>query len=230
MSSFKIKKLDWESTFFGFEVGKIEIFNSLNTEQIPKIISQSPFLLIQLFSKINLSGFLKTDPIDIKLTYFKKVPKKTSFDNIYIKSANEDLDGSLVSLAKEAGIYSRFKKDNSLNSKFEKMYELWMNKSLERELANEVFVHQKEKINGMVTIKKIIDEAKIGLMSVNSDLVNKGIGTQLLKSVESWSIDLNLKSISVATQQENYKACAFYEKNNFIVREKIYIYHIWKKK
>ena len=138
------------------------------------------------------------------------------------------MDGSLARLAKEAGKYSRFKKDKILNLKFEKMYELWMNKSLKRELANEVLIHQNEKINGMITVKKN-DEAIISLISVKSDMKNKGIGTQLLKGVENWSIDLNLKNISVATQQENFKACAFYEKNNFIVREKIYIYHFWKK-
>ena len=230
MSNIKIKKLDWESTFFGFEIAKIEFFKSSNIEQIPKIISQSPFLLVQLFSKVDLSTFLKLNPIDIKLIYSKKLPKNRSFENIFIKSANVDLDGSLAKLAKEAGKYSRFKKDKILNLKFEKMYELWMNKSLKRELANEVLIHQNEKINGMITAKKKNDEAKIGLIAVKSDMKNNGIGTQLLKGIENWSVDLNLKSISIATQQENLKACAFYEKNNFIVSEKIYIYHFWKKK
>ncbi len=230
MSDFLIKKLDWESTFFGYEIAKIEIFNSSNIEQIPKIISQSPFLLVQLFSKIDLSTLLKLNPIDIKLIYSKKLLKTRSIKNVFIKSANEDFDGSLDRLAKEAGKYSRFKKDKILNIKFEKMYELWMNKSLKRVLANEVLIHQNEKINGMITVKKNNNEAIISLISVKSDMNNKGIGTQLLKGVENWSIDLNLKNISVATQQENFKACAFYEKNNFTVREKIYIYHFWKKK
>ena len=59
MSDFLIKKLDWESTFFGYQIAKIEIFNSSNIEQIPKIISQSPFLLVQLFSKIDLEYSFK---------------------------------------------------------------------------------------------------------------------------------------------------------------------------
>ena len=230
MSNFLIKKLDWESDFFGYEIAKIEIFDSSNIEQIPKIIFQSPFLLVQLFSKIDLSNFLKLNPIDIKLTYSKKLLESRSLKNVFIKSANEDLDGSLARLAKEAGKYSRFKKDKILNLKFEKMYELWMNKSLKRELASEVLIHQNEKINGMITVKKKNDEAIISLISVKSDMKNKGIGTHLLKGVENWSIDLNLKKISVTTQQENFKACAFYEKNNFIIREKIYVYHFWKKK
>ena len=73
MSNFLIKKLDWESDFFGYEIAKIEIFDSSNIEQIPKIIFQSPFLLVQLFSKIDLSNFLKLNPIDIKLTYSKTI-------------------------------------------------------------------------------------------------------------------------------------------------------------
>ena len=64
--------------FFGYEIAKIEIFDSSNIEQIPKIISQSPFLLVQLFSKIDLSNFLKLNPIDIKLTYSKKLLESRS--------------------------------------------------------------------------------------------------------------------------------------------------------
>ena len=175
MSNFLIKKLDWESDFFGYEIAKIEIFNSSNIEQIPKIISQSPFLLVQLFSKIDLSNFLKLNPIDIKLIYSKKLLESRSLKNVFIKSANEDLDGSLARLAKEAGKnILDLKKDKILNLKFEKMYELWMNKSLKRELASEVLIHQNEKINGMITVKKN-DEAIISLISVKSDMKNKGI-------------------------------------------------------
>ena len=109
------------------------------------------------------------------------------------------------------------------------MYEIWMNKSLKRELAAEVFVFQDEnRINGMVTINKKLKKAEIGLIAVDNKVQSKGIGTQLLQSVENWALKHNLENICVETQEENYNACQFYEKNNYKISDKTYIYHIWK--
>ena len=104
-----------------------------------------------------------------------------------------------------------------------------MNKSLKRKLAAEVFAFQDvNRINGMVTINKKLKKAEIGLIAVDNKAQSKGIGTQLLQSVENWALKQNLENICVATQEENYNACQFYEKNNYEISDKTYIYHIWK--
>ena len=65
----------------------------------------------------------------------------------------------------------------------------------------------------MVTINKKLKKAEIGLIAVDNKAQSKH-GTQLLQSVENWALKQNLENICVATQEENYNACQFYEKNN----------------
>lgn len=228
MNDFKIQKLTWDSTFFGYKIGKVEIKNTLNIKQLLEVIEKSSYDMVQLFSNQKLGSGFNYNPIDVKLTFSKKVATTTT-NNPYIKSVTKDLDGALVKLATEAGIYSRYKTDKNLQLKFEEMYEIWMNKSLKRELAAEVFAFQDEnRINGMVTINKKLKKAEIGLIAVDNKAQSKGIGTQLLQSVENWALKQNLENICVATQEENYNACLFYEKNNYEISDKTYIYHIWK--
>ena len=228
MNDFKIQKLAWDSTFFGYKIGKAEIKNTLNVKQLLDVIEISSYDMVQLFSNKNLGSNFKYNPIDVKLRYSKKVGTSTRH-NPCIKSVNKDVDGKLVKLAREAGTYSRYKTDKNLKLKYEDMYEIWMNKSLKREFAAEVFAFQdKNRTIGMVTINKKLKKAKIGLIAVDNKEQSKGIGTKLLQSVDYWALKQNLENICVETQEENYNACQFYEKNNYNISDKIYIYHIWK--
>ena len=117
MSDFQIQKLTWDSTFFGYKIGKAEINSTLKTKDLLNSIKKSPYDMVQLFSNKNLGSDFKYNPIDVKLTYLKKVATVTT-NNPCIKSVNKDLDGTLVKLAKEAGIYSRYKTDKNLQLKF----------------------------------------------------------------------------------------------------------------
>ena len=228
MNDFKIQKLTWDSTFFGYKIGKVEIKNTLNIKQLLEVIEKSSYDMVQLFSNKNLGSNFKYSPIDVKLRYSKKVGT-TIKNNPCIKSVNKDIDGKLVKLAREAGIYSRYKTDKNLKLKYEDMYEIWINKSLKREFAAEVFAFQDEnRTNGMVTINKKLKKAKIGLIAVDNNVQSKGIGTKLLQSVDNWALKQNLENICVETQEENYNACQFYEKNNYKISDKTFIYHIWK--
>lgn len=229
MIDFKIQKLIWDSTFFGYEIGKIEIPVDSDLEKVKNLIEKSQFKMIQIFSKKDLRYFLNLEHIDMKLTYSKKPSSNNRFTDIDIRSVSEDLSGNLAKLAKQAGEFSRYNKDNKLKFKSELMYEMWMKKSLKGELASEVFTHQNENIiNGMVTVKNFLKDLEIGLIAVNDNVQSKGIGSQLIKFVENWAFSKNLENIFVTTQKENYAACQFYEKNKFIISDTNYIYHFWK--
>jgi len=227
MNDFKIQKLIWDSTFFGFEIGKMEVNNILDDKSFKNLIEKSSFQMVQIFSKNDLSKLLNLKPTDIKLTFAKKPSMIKNYNNI--KTVDRDLDQKLYSLARQAGKFSRYNEDIKLKSKFELMYKIWMKKSLDRDLADEVFVHQNGNIiNGMVTVKKSFNYAKIGLIAVDKMSQSKGVGSQLIDRVENWALNQNLEYIFVDTQKENFVACKFYEKNKFNLSETIYIYHVWK--
>ena len=124
MNDFKIQKLIWDSTFFGFEIGKIEVNNILDDKSFKNLIEKSSFQMIQIFSKKDLSKLLNLKPIDIKLTYAKKPSIIKNYNNI--KTVDRNLDQKLHSLARQAGKFSRYNEDIKLNSKIELMYKIWM--------------------------------------------------------------------------------------------------------
>ena len=227
MHNKKIENLVWDSDFFGFKIGKVIIRQKSTIDELQKIIKESPYDMIQVFSKFPLQFYAK--PIDTKLTFKKKISNdKITHHNI--KSYEDELNDYLISLSQEAGLKSRYNKDSRLNFKFEKMYETWINKSISRKLADEVYVYEKnKKIIGMITIVEKSDNAEIGLIAVSKDSRGTGLGTKLLESVENWGYNRNLKFVTVSTQKENTEACKFYKKNGFLISNETFIYHIWNK-
>ena len=111
------------------------------------------------------------------------------------------------------------------------MYSTWMEKSINGEMADYVFVHKNhETIDGMITIKIENDIANIGLIAVDYASQGKGIGTKLIQSIENFLYQIKgIKYIQVATQLANHNACHLYKKNNFEVITITDIYHHWLK-
>ena len=105
-----------------------------------------------------------------------------------------------------------------------------MEKSIKREIANEVFTYSlNDKIVGFTTCKIIENTIDIGLISVNNHHQGKGIGKKLLQRVNDYAVENELNRIDVATQLHNSNACSFYTKNDFKINSKTYIYHLWNK-
>lgn len=230
MNSFKIKNLIWDSSFFGYKIGKIDFNEKLNFEFVIETIRESKYNLVQIFSEKKILDSCGYKPIDIKLLFSKITPlnNKPLYKNII--SVNKESKQNLKNLAIQSGQFSRYKIDKKLNHKFESMYTNWIEKSIKRELADEVFAFKnKNKIYGMVAVKKSLNSAGITLIAVNKENQNIGVGRKLVESVENWAFNKGLKSINVITQKSNLGACKFYKKNNFVLSDIRYIYHIWNK-
>ena len=228
MIDLEIKKLSWDSAFFGYEIGKYNFKKSITIDHQLNFIKKSSFDLVQLFSNHKLDSIHNLIPIDVKYTFTKKV-SETPMSISQIKSTSIDENGALFKLSLQAGKFSRFKRDKKLNTKFKEMYKIWINKSLKRELASDVFIYtNQKKIYGLVTVKKETKKAKIGLIAVDNKSQNMGIGSKLIQSIDYWAHKRNLTEINVTTQMHNEQACEFYIKNNFGLSDKTYVYHLWK--
>ena len=228
MSDFQIQKLTWDSTFFGYKIGKIDFNKKLNFKSVIDTIRDSKYNLVQIFSDKKILDSCGYKPVDIKLFFSKKTPfnYKPVYNNII--SVNKESKQNLINLAIQSGQFSRYKIDKKLNHKFELMYTHWIEKSIKRELADEVFAFKnKKKIYGMVVVKKSPNSAEITLIAVNKENQNIGVGRKLVESVENWAFNKSLKCINVTTQKSNLGACKFYKKNNFVLSDTKYIYHVW---
>jgi len=228
----KITKLKWDSDFFGFEVGKNMV---VNPNDIDLTITQ-PFFLTYLFSSEQLVE-LKDKLVDIKCEYVKEIVNDLDkpISNIEVYSNSVNTFDEIKELVFLSGKYSRFKIDKNFKvSDFEKLYTIWINKSIYNSTIDKckiLIIKKKEKIAGFVTLDFEDDNnARIGLIATNNQFQGKGYASDLIKACERECFNRNIKYLKVATQGMNDVANKLYIKNNFILQSKTYIYHHWNNK
>jgi len=237
----QIEYLSWDSDFFLKKIGRLLITDVNNLESFLKEAITNGYQLIYVFGDkeffIDNDILLKYNGklIDKKIVYEKRIteaerrlPTITMGINIseYI---NNELTEELEQLAYISGNYSRFKLDNNFKGNdFYRMYKIWMEKSIKHQIADNVFIATENKIiKGVVTLKKDGNKGNIGLISVSTDMQNKGYGKALILACENELWQKSIYKIEVATQAENIQACKFYEKSGFQIKEINNIYHFW---
>ncbi len=231
-----IQKAEWDSIFFDFPVGKISFENP--KDNFEEVISASEkYRLVYVFSDT-----------DFKVPGLELVDKKVIYEKILTTDQNNLLEdekdtiaffdpkihsyNKLLELAFLSGTYSRFKLDRNIPiSKFRGMYKLWLDNSINKEIAFETLVSStRGDVSGFVTLGNNGSHcSKIGLIAVNADYQGRNIGSKLISKCENISRDKGYSFIEVATQGDNKAACGVYEKNNFKIKSVQFIYHLWNK-
>jgi dTDP-4-amino-4,6-dideoxy-D-galactose acyltransferase len=214
-----VEYLPWDSEFFGFKVGRVNISDYFS-------VSSCGYRLIYGFSSFEVNiknGRL----VDRKVTFCASVGEKRdaclSIIPAYIVTPK------LYSLALQSGHYSRFKVDDTFpQGAFERMYSLWMERSINREIAKDVLMYEEngEEI-GFVTLGEKNGRLDIGLLAVDELHRSKGVGAKLIDAAVNAAKEWGYSEIQVVTQLDNSRACEFYEKCGFKKVSVEYIYHIW---
>lgn len=234
--------LEWDTQFFGYKIANINSFKLelLELNAVLEELRNKDFKLAYCFvspndqisnNSLNLvSGLL----VDEKITYFAEIGKEnTLIDKGNIKPYDlKYASDKLRSLTLQSGIYSRFNIDpNFRNNEFEKLYLEWIEKSISRELANEVLVSCEEnEIQGFVTLTiKNNNTGSIGLIAVDESTRGKSIGKKLMSASFEYFRGREINNLEVVTQKANYIACRFYESCGFQVKNIVNVYHLWIK-
>lgn len=231
-----IEYLDWDSRFFNQKIGKITQ-TQIKLRDAAHIIARKQkeeYSLVYISTKSitheahklieEHQGIL----VDHKVTYQKNLnvaePKETDKN---IQPYNGHLSDELLQLALLSGHSSRFKKDPRLNQKFDELYQNWIQKSIDRSLADITAVYkQNNEIQGFITIKKQNDYTQIGLIAVAPKAQGNNIGAKLIAFAEKWTQVNGYKQLKVVTQEDNLQACRFYSKTGFIPETTELIYHL----
>lgn len=228
----EILTLDWDTKLFGYLVGKVVVQNSLLDQDL---LLNNDFRLIYLFSNKKISKelvnkhnlFLADEKIDlitnVSALNFDRFPN----DNFVELS---EIDDILLDLTFQSGHYSRFKIDPNFKEKeFEKLYSIWIEKSISNKIAEKVigFLVDK-KLVGFVTICLNDNAYDIGLIAVDESHRNLKIGKQLLSYVFNYAIRNKIEIVTVTTQKQNHGALKFYINHGFSINKTNYIYHLWK--
>ena len=240
-----IRKLDWDSDFFGLSIGNTEISALDPTDaakQVKQYIkdSQDSFdlLFVSSITKLDLGLLSELDILDVgaRVVFAKelipddpalvKQVRDTRIDNLQ----SEICPIELLRLAEISGAWSRFKLDSKLPAgSFHRLYHTWIERSVSREIADEVYVYRDDtEIVAMATMSWRQDNiGVIGLIAVKANQRSLGIGTKLMQHIERESKDNGVKAIHVTTQDKNHGACAFYQHNGFKEIKRSNIYHLW---
>jgi dTDP-4-amino-4,6-dideoxy-D-galactose acyltransferase len=248
LPSTTVSCLPWDSSFFDFKVGRIQIreadsflvSNALANARNDgycliylSIESEAPQLRIKDFEGVG-------EAIDLKTTFIrnlvsplqdKQVLDTKDHDGVHLKEKEAGPAGpDLEELAILSGSESRFFKDQNMPmGKAHQMYRIWINKCTEHELADSVIVaySPSREIIGFITVKHEIDVSSIGLFAVDQQWQGRRIGSRLLQAAALSAIGRNNSKITVATQGSNVGACRAYVKNGYTVLSYQHLFHIW---
>jgi dTDP-4-amino-4,6-dideoxy-D-galactose acyltransferase len=231
--------LDWDTHFFGFKIASVKSFET-GLDKLKNIIGElreQDFKLAYCFvdpednisneSLKQLPGFLA----DEKVTYAIMLTDVTDFpvaDHISGYDLTYTSD-KLKNLALQSGLYSRFKIDPGFqNNEYDRLYTEWIEKSVDRKLANEVLVYSEgNELLGFITLVLRGNTGAIGLIAVDENQRGKAIGKKLIGAALKYFSDHKVTSVEVVTQKANGAACRFYESCGFKIKSILNIYHLW---
>jgi dTDP-4-amino-4,6-dideoxy-D-galactose acyltransferase len=231
--------LEWDTHFFGYKIASVRAsaFGLTRINNIIRELEEQDIKLAYCFVDIEdnvsinsmnqIPGFLA----DEKVTYSIAVTKEFNFritDQISTYNLNNATE-KLKNLALQSGLYSRFKIDPAFhNNEFERLYTEWIEKSVQRKLANEVLIYTEgAEILGFITLALRESTGSIGLIAVDENQRGKAIGKKLVAAALQFFYDHNITRVEVVTQKANFAACRFYESSGFKIKSIVNIYHLW---
>ncbi|MBN2789805.1 MAG: GNAT family N-acetyltransferase [Candidatus Delongbacteria bacterium] len=233
--SLNIEHLDWDSHFFGFGVGRIYV-QDYDIDKIGSAVnlafgSGDELIYLIIPQEIDKRSIYGSQFVDNKVVFEKIIDPSGKTEDIIKTYESSTVSQELYDLAYESGKFSRFNTDKNLPAgSFEKLYGLWIENSVNKKIADKVFICELEgRILGMVTLKIENDKGVIGLIASTPESQGKGVGSKLLSHCENYLLSSGINKIEVATQGENSGACNFYKKNGYGISGSLNYYHLWNK-
>jgi len=243
LSEIKIKYLDWDSDFFGYKIGAVEVMPEFSDTALSPVVEAAKakhFKLIYIKSSNNHSQLKekKTAQFEIRLaderlTYSLPVKKATVLPAVapcvqrYMASVP---DQQLIYLALQSGAYSRFAMDpNFTNQEFTRLYTAWIIRIVAKEIPEELWVsiNPENKLAGFVTVGYDQEEAYMGLIAVHENYRRTGIAHSFIQTACTRAAQAACTTLRLVTQKANLPACRLYEKSGFVLSKTEYLYHLW---
>lgn len=232
----KIRRLPWDSEFFGFPVARI-VGQEITIKDLEELYRSSNYKLIYFFTTNTLpNALLEHDFFTVKLVDSKVPIRKTLNKNAKLHPKisiykSLEVKEEFIALAQRAGTYSRFRKDDLIpNAKFQELYRIWITKSIQGSMADIILVYKDNtKIVGFTSINTKSKEPHVVLLAVAPEYEGKGVSFALMSAIENVLISKGFNAIWSETQGDNHKALSIYRRHGLEIGRANYIYHLWRK-
>jgi len=244
--TYPIDPVRWESQFFGFPIGKIELPENYSKEQLETTLQDAHskyrlvFLSVLGAGSDSLSLLGSQCPCYVrKLSFRKEVPKNVELFDSHIQAYTSTFCSSVLErLAVQSGTMTQFRQDPELSPHFERLFLTWINFAVTKALADSIWTwYEDGQHHGLVTIRcakrvepetgRIAREGRIGMLSVDTPYRRRGIGRQLLQACEFWCSSLDIPVSAFVTQKDNEPAITLCKQFGFLQDCETSVYHYW---
>ncbi len=244
--TYQIQPVEWESTFFGFPIGSLELPAEYSRETLLKSLREGGRRFRLICIALQNAGPDALEGLDApcrcydrRLTFKKQIPKSVPPLAEQIKPYTSTICSKQIEmLAIKSGAMSRFKRDPELSPQYERLFLTWINNSVSGGLADSIWTWRDNgKIVGLVTTRcaRRINpesgqperEARIGMLGVADSFQRKGIGSALLQACDFWCDSLDIPTSSLIVQQDNDAAIALCNKRGYEKTSEETVYHYW---
>ena len=235
-----IQKLDWDTEFFGFKIGKVTIPEEgvFDWSAFKAEAKAENYNLIYVFktqsvlpNDILLNAHL--DLVDIQMTMSRKFEKEQYLDIEYEMRTelNPSEREQCYYIAEETAKVSRFYKEKNIGeAKTKELYRKWIDNALNKSFSDGIFLDKRSGDVSGLHIIKTDRENKTGyftLTGVNPNYKRMGIGHYLwMQSFAYWAKEADIEIVKSPFSLQNKESLNFHLKRGFDKIEEIkYVYH-----
>lgn len=154
-------------------------------------------------------------------------------EGLTLRSCRLDDLETLRPIARKSYTWTRFYSDpNFTQAQCEQLYDVWLTRSIHKEIADEVIVAEQngEPVGYMTCKLPTSPESKDGvlmLLGVNEEKRGNKLGQRITVEALWWFARQGMAMASLATQGHNVAVMRFYERLGFITRSTQFWYHKW---
>ncbi len=236
----QIEYLPWDSDFFGFKIGRLEIDGNQRLDPISfkKQAIKDNFKLVYVFSYGKMLNWKSANMADVELVDIMITMTK-SFEGVSIKDYPYEFRTELSSseiedcynIAEQTSFVSRFYHEPTVGPAFAaKLYRKWIDNALNKSFSDGLFLYKESnKVLGVHLIRTDINNETgyFTLTGVESNVKGKGLGKSLwMQSFSYWANEYRIKIIKSPFSFQNKESLNFHLKMGFNkITEIKYIYH-----
>lgn len=237
-----VKKLDWDSNFFGINVAYISclhlsssIYKAISRFAVANNIDLIEYLCnchdrrsVQIAEK---EGF---NFVDIRLTFSRSLENFSSdtvMTGLIFRTAEANDLATLEAMAAPLYTKSRYFYDTKFRlDKAREFFQSWIGKAVNGTFDDECWcLCEAEKILAFCSLRYLQPyRVSIGLLGVREELAGQGFGKLILHKVMKLLAERGVTQISVVTQGRNYAAQRLYQSAGFKTLETQLWYHKWR--
>ena len=221
-----IKKLVCDSSFFNFPIYDFQDSNVDNNAILNELSSvvhgliqcrldTREYRLMELLIHNNFK-------IEDHGVIFSKIPDGNL--DLKLETAVESDEESLYNIVHGSFDKTRFKDSYFGVDSAEKIYKYWVTAAIKGIYDNCCIIKKNKRglIVGFVTVKKVADYLRVGLIAVDKKYKRKNIGGDLMGLVEMYASYNGINKIMVTTQYDNTPAIKLYNTMKYNVSSEFY--------